>query len=159
MIFNNEIHVEDLNIKLAALKLLEIISIKAPDYFTSNFWMLGYDFYDLEFVSMKDRKLDNVHTFPSPFAFVPFMTNAVKRQVEVRYNSIQNEIRDNFKTGAPRRWIVTENRVDSDEELSKITERFLLYMIEINNQAVEPPEDFDSIIIEDFKRLNEFSMK
>lgn len=158
-IFNNEIHVEDLNVKLAALKLLEIISIKHPECFCTNYWILGYDFYDLEIVSMKDKKLENVHTFPSPFAFVPFMTKLIKKQVEVKYNSVQNDINGNFKTDQKRRWIVTENRVDSDEELSQIAERFMLYMIEINNQIVEQPEDFDSIIIEDFKRLNEFSMK
>lgn len=159
MVLNNQVPVEDFNVKLAILKLLEVVSMKNPELFYLNYWILGYDSIGVNFKQMKDQETENVHTFASPFHFVPFFSKLVKEQLEVKLRTVENVIEGEFKHTMTREWIVTENRVDSDEDLSDIALRFLNYMSAIEGRILKPIANVDEIIIEDFKRLNDFSVK
>lgn len=159
MILNNQVQEEDFNVKLAVLKLLEVISIKNPELFYLNYWVLGFDNIGVNYKSMADKTQENIHTFPSPFCFVPFFSKLVKKQTEVRYKTVQNQMSEHETKKIPREWIITENKVDSEEDLSEIALRFLNYMASIEGKSLGKIENIDEIVIEDFKRLNDFSVK
>ncbi len=159
MALNNQIPAEDHNVKLASLKLLEVIHLKCPELFNLNYWIIGADSVGVEYHEMNSPKQEAVHTFASPFQFVPFLSKQIKRQIEVKLRTVENEAAEPDRRPIQRDWIVTESRVDSDEDLSEIALRFLKELARTTGRVQTPIQDIDDIIIEDFKRLNDFSVK
>lgn len=159
LILNNQAITEDLNVKLGVLKLLEVVLIKNPEIFYLHYWMFGVDGVGVEYAPMTDKDEDNVHTFPSPFQFVPFLSKIIKDRVKVNLNIVQNEYDQNQPTSLTRECVILENRIDSDDDLADVGKRLLNYISKTQGKVMQPIANLDEIIIEDFKKLNDFSLE
>jgi hypothetical protein len=161
MALNNQLPAEDFNVKLAALKLLEVVNLKCPELFNLNYWIIGADGVGVEYKQMKEESkvADAVHSFASPFRFVPFLSKLVNRQIEIKYRTVENEAAQPDRPPLERDWVITESRVDTDEDLSHVALRMLKEMARRTGRVLTPIRNVDDIVIEDFKRLNDFGVQ
>lgn len=155
-IFNNEIIAEDLNLKLAALKLLEMTTSINYENIYLNYWAFSFDVPEISFVENTD---DRLRPFTSEFPFIPFLTKMVKKNVQVHIGVENRDVPPNYikSTTQKRKIIIKTNKLESENELSEITFEFINYMVKLNAMYLECDEnEINEIIMQDFIKLNEF---
>lgn len=155
-IFNNELLAEDLNLKLAALKLLEMTMLIDYENIYLHFWSFGFDVPDVTFHENTD---DRLRPFVSEFPFIPFLAKLVKKNVSASVNIENKIIHEDYlpSINKKRKIIIKKNRLENENELSEITYEFINYMVNLNVISLPIDEnEINEIIMQDFIRLNEF---
>lgn len=155
-IFNNELLAEDLNLKLAALKLLEMTMLMNYENIYLSYWAFGFDVPEISFDENVD---DRLRPFVSQFPFIPFLSKMVKKNLAVRVEMENSIVPVDYlkSTTRKRKVIVKKNKLDSENELSELTFEFMQYMVKLNTMHLEIDEnELNEIIMEDFIKLNEF---
>lgn len=155
-IFNNELIPGDLNLKLAALKLLEMTMLINYENIYLHYWSFGFDTPEVTFAEKDDERL---RPFASEFSFLPFLTKLIKRNVQAHFDIENKVIPDDYlaATNQKRKIIVKTNKLEDENELSELAFEFLKNMVKLNTISLEIDEnEINEIIMQDFIRLNEF---
>lgn len=76
IIFLDDTKLQDLNLKLATLKLLEMLLLFNYEGVWNYYWNFGVDSPKFEAIEMQ---VENMNTFTSQFPFIPFLSTCVKK--------------------------------------------------------------------------------
>lgn len=158
-IFNNEMLSEDINVKLASIKLLECISMCNADQLYLHFFSLGFDHVNYNFEEVPAEKInDSFVNFTSQFPFIPFLTKLIRKNYTVTHHIIQNNVTDETELDIPpRQPIFKMNKVENELEFSQMILDFMQQMIKMNSKYCNVDQDsISELIMNDFITLNEF---
>ncbi|KAL4450958.1 hypothetical protein ABPG74_021280 [Tetrahymena malaccensis] len=152
-----------LNLVLAAIKFIELLSIVQLEEFYFYEWMFAFDFLGVKIEKIKvpsDGMSLNMgmSCVVTPFQYKQRLACYFGEPYQLDYiNSINdNEIQTNFDKDQ-RKIIVTESQVENEGELNSKVLYLCQYLIDINHKRLSIDNELlEQVIEQDFIELNKF---
>ena len=104
---------QDLNLKLAALKIIELLSLIYYNQFHLDYWNLGFDTHKF---TTKELQSETVHTFVSEYPYIPYLCVLIKKNLIVKQIHNSNSLSDDYEAikSQDKEIVVKENFIDTE---------------------------------------------
>lgn len=151
---------QSINVKLAALKIIELLSIQQIEEFYLYQHVFMFDYYGVSLDMLNRRNEPDFHEVISPFRFSPYVSKSLPPNISVDYlsNTFEKEgFRIDTCKKQKRRILITQNYFETELELQAKAHELLTYCILLNQTRVYvDKEDIESLIQGDFIGMHEF---
>lgn len=150
-----------INVHLAGLKLIELLSICNIEEFYLYQWIFIFDYYGVQIDNLSRRNEPEIQTAITPFKFSPYIANCLPPNMQIDYLGNSMYEKGNVKTESSakvkRRILITQNHLETEFELQAKAHELLAYLVYVNQTRVYvDPEDIESLIQGDFIGMYEF---
>ena len=160
-ILSDEGGLRDPNLKLATLKLIEMLCLIDYEGFYLYYWNMGIDSSEANFYNLKNDAED-VRPFVSEFPYISFISKIIQKNVGYNYITFKNKLDSQYfeRKKGKREIIIKSNNVKSDVELSFIAFELMDYISVMNTVRLETDwDEVNQVIVDDFISLNDFISK
>eukprot|EP01017_Pseudomicrothorax_dubius_P047704 TRINITY_DN8599_c0_g1_i4.p1 TRINITY_DN8599_c0_g1~~TRINITY_DN8599_c0_g1_i4.p1 ORF type:complete len:176 (-),score=58.02 TRINITY_DN8599_c0_g1_i4:144-671(-) len=170
-LFNRKNTTKNPNLILAALKLIELISVVQLEEFYVHQWIFIFDYFGLTIEPKEnfspldqDQFTRNVEqaefvNHVSPFEFQPYVTNALSDGLKIDYFNNQTDTQTSYQK-KKRQIIMTQTNVESDIEIKNKALWLCKYLITVNEFRTEvEPIEIENQIEGDFISLDDYIFK
>jgi len=168
-IFNKKNTQKNPNLTLAALKLIEMMSIVQLEEFYINQWVFLFDYFGLTIepshpsennsIVQSNDGTDAPQEYKSKisnFVYQPYITSVVQDNLKINYKSRQLEVQKGFKK-MQRKIVMTMTNVDDEIEIKAKALFLIQYLIQQNEFRTEvDPHQIESLLEGDFISLDDY---
>jgi len=169
-IFNKKNTQKNPNLTLAALKLIEMMSIVQLEEFYINQWVFLFDYFGLTIEPAGPGENNSVAQTSdgteiiggeakskiSNFIYQPYITSVVQDNLKINYKSRQLEVQKGFKK-MQRKIVMTMTNVDDEIEIKAKALFLIQYLIQQNEFRTEvDPHQIESLLEGDFISLDDY---
>lgn len=151
----------DPNLKLATLKLIEMLCFIDFEGFYLYYWNLGIDSSEACFYSLGEEDED-VRPFVSEFPYISFICKMIQKNFGTDFVNFKGTLDPQYfeRKKGKREIVIRSNNVKSETELSFIAFEFVEYISVMNSVKLEIDwDDVNQVIVDDFISLNDFISK
>jgi len=164
-IFNHKNTNKSPNLVLAALKLIELMSIVGMEEFYGNQWVFLFDYFGLSIESNPNANSDawekvdmksHLRNEVTPFSFMPYIGNCIPQDCRINYKDSHTDKQTSFQK-VRRNIIITQSKVDVELEIRSkaiVLCKYLMHINEfrtdVNMESVENVMELDFISLDDF---------
>jgi len=172
-IFNKKNTQKNPNLILAALKLIELMSIVGLEEFYGNQWVFLFDYFGLT-IQSNNKPLDpsgqqildphSIMDLPTksqvtPFSFVPYIGNCIPEDCRIPYKNVQMHKQTSYQK-QKRKIIVTQSNVESESEIRAKAIELCEYLMQANELRTEvDPDSIELMMERDFISLDDYIHK
>jgi len=168
-IFNKRINSQkNPNLILAALKLIEMMSIVQLEEFYINQWVFVFDYFGLTIEPAQTEPQTSQVSIESGdpadlkgpkisgFIYQPYLTNVVQDNLRINYKSKQTDTQKDYNK-VERKIVMTMSHVDDEVEIKAKALFLIQYLIQQNEFRTQvDPDQVESLIEGDFISLDDY---
>jgi hypothetical protein len=163
-VFNKKNTQKNPNLILAALKLIELMSIVQLEEFYTNQWVFLFDYFGLILEQSGEIKEEDIGSPDykakiSQFDFQPFITNCINENYKITYNNKQLQNQRSYAK-MNREIVMKMTNVESEIEIKNKAAFLCQYLIQQNEfRSQVDPNQIESLIEGDFISLDDYIFK
>lgn len=153
------------NLILAALKLIELMTVIQLEEFYINQWVFLFDYFGLTLEPTYSNSnpppsdYDATNNKVSGFIYQPYVTNCIQDNLKINYKTKQIDVQKDCKK-MDRKIVMTMTNVDDEVEIKAKALFLCQYLIQQNEFRTQvDPQQIESLIEGDFISLDDYIFK